>query len=202
MEVQKAVAITVMGTAMMTWGHSICKAAQLAADVTGYCPQVTRGWAFDYFTSFNDIFKVTPENVTNKDIELHLSSARGRGSLHPQSLIFDEQFQLDARCFVWSNAFKKGEPNLTIAMFADWIHTTQNVKISKETAPSWLHDLGFSQLHHPKGVYFDGHDRADLVERREQFLATLADLDKKTITPDSPAPVLSEGERPIIRLVY
>ena len=87
-------------------------------------------------------------------------------------------------------------------MFADWIYTTQNVKVSKETARRLLHDLGFSQLHYQKGVYFDGHDRADVVEHRKQFLATLADLNKKNITPDGPAPVLSESERPIIRVVH
>ena len=122
-------------------GHShddmgVCKAAELAADVTGYSTQVTRGWAFDYFTSFDDIFQVTPENVTNEDIELHLSSIRGRGSSHPKGFILDEQIQLDARCFVHNNACKKGESNLNIAMFADWIDTTHNVKVnSTEVVP-------------------------------------------------------------------
>lgn len=202
MEVQKAVAITVMGTAMMSWGQGICKSAELAADVMGYSPQVTRGWAFDYFTSFADMFRVTPENVTDEDIEAQLSSSRGRGSRHPNSLIFDEQFQLDARCFVRKNACKKGEPNLTAATFRDWIYTTYNEKICTETARRWLHDLGFGQLHHQKGVYFDGHDKADVVEHRQQFLAQLADLDRKTITPDGPAPELTEDERPIIRVVH
>ena len=40
------------------------------------------------------------------------------------------------------------------------------------------------------------------MEHRQQFLAQLADLDKKTITPDGPVSELSEGERPIIRVVH
>ena len=60
---------------------------------------------------------------------------------------------------------------------------------------------GFSQLHHQKGVYFDGHDREDVVEYRNEFLTKLAELDK-TITCDGPAPTLPEGDRPIIRVVH
>ena len=96
MEVQKAIAITLIGTAMLVWGHTITKAAELAADVVGYSSQVVRGWAFAYFTSISGMFQITPENVTDDDIEAELSSGRGL----PSSLIFDESFQLDARSFV------------------------------------------------------------------------------------------------------
>ena len=200
MEVQKAIAITLIGTAMLVWGHTITKAAELAADVVGYSSQVVRGWAFAYFTSLSGMFQITPENVTDDDIEAELSSGRGRGL--PSSLIFDESFQLDARSFVRSNACKKGEPNLTVADFTAWIERTYGQTVGRETARRWLLTLGFRQLHHQKGVYFDGHDRPDVAEHRKEFLSKLAELDKKTISCDGPPPQLPDGERPIIRVVH
>ena len=146
------------------------------------------------------MFQITPENVTDDDIEAELSSGRGRDV--PSSLIFDENFQLDARSFVRSNACKKGEPNLTIADFTAWIERTYGHTVGRETARRWLIILGFGQLHHQKGVYFDGHDRPDVVEHRKEFLSKLAELDKKTISFDCPPPQLPDGERPIIRVVH
>ena len=45
-------------------------------------------------------------------------------------------------------------------------------EICNETARHWLHDLGFSQKCHKKGVYFDGHER-DVVEHRKEFVAQM-----------------------------
>ena len=88
-----------MGTAMTEWGCNITEAAQLAADVVGYSAQVIRGWAYSYFTSFSQMIRITPENVTDEDIEAQLSSGRGLASPHPQSLLFDEEFQLNAQTY-------------------------------------------------------------------------------------------------------
>ncbi len=51
-------------------------------------------------------------------------------------------------------------PNLTVEMFCSWIDNKH--ELSKETARKWLHILGFKQLNHQKGVYFDGHERDDV----------------------------------------
>ena len=185
---------------MQVWGHTITTAAELAADVVGYSAQVVRGWAFAYFTSLSGLFQITPENVTDDDIKAELSSGRGRDV--PSSLIFDENFQLDALSFVRSNACKKGEPNLTIADFTAWIERTYGQTVGREAARRWLINLGLGQLHHQKGVYFNGHDRRDVVEHRKEFLSKLAKLDKKTISCDGPPPQLPDGERPIIRVVH
>lgn len=109
MEIQKAFAISVMGTAMTEWGCNITEAAQLAADV-GYSAQVIRGWAYSYFASFSQMIRITPENVTDEDIEAQLSSGRGFASPHPQSLLFDEEFQLNARSFTKAMHARRGSP--------------------------------------------------------------------------------------------
>ena len=47
---------------------------------------------------------------------------------------------------------------MTSQAFCEWIFEKCGVTICCETARSWLHNLGFSQKNHHKGVYVDGHD--------------------------------------------
>ena len=124
---------------------------------------------------------VTQENITDEDIDDILSSDRGTASPCFNSLVLDEQFQNDARIFVHQNACKKGEPNHKAEMFAEWVKSVHNKEISVTTANRWLHKLGFSHTHHQKGVYFDGHERGDVVEYRNSYISQLAEMDKITI---------------------
>ena len=97
-----------------------------------------------------------------------------------------------ARSYVRSNACRKGEPNLTGKMFSDWIKIEHKCNVHEKTACCWLHKLGFSRIHHQKGVYFDGHERGDVVAYRQQFLGLMNELDKKSLTC---LPQLSPGEK-------
>ena len=62
-----------------------------------------------------------PENVTDNDIEDELAPERGHSPTYLSSLIHDEAFQLEAQSFEREHAYKKGEPNLTISAFREWI---------------------------------------------------------------------------------
>ena len=62
--------------------------------------------------------------------------------------------------------------------------------------------LGFNRLHHQKGVYFDGHDREDVVQYRNDFLSKMNDLDEKSVACDGLPPQLGEGEKLLIRVVH
>ena len=42
-----------------------------------------------------------------------------------------------------------------------------------ETARVWLHHLGFNMSDHQKGVFFDGHDREDVIAYRRDLLDQL-----------------------------
>lgn len=42
--------------------------------------------------------------------------------------------------------------------------------ISESTAVRWLKKMGFRLSRVQKGVYVDGHERADVVESRQQFV--------------------------------
>ena len=88
--------------------------------------------------------------------------------------------------------------NLTSLMFSEWL---QRQYICEETAQTWLLQLGFSRLHHQKGVFFDGHERDDVVAYRNEFL-NMEEFDKKSITCDGNIPTLTNGEKPLIRVVH
>ena len=47
------------------------------------------------------------------------------------------------------------------------IHLRVGRGISLSTAQRWLHKEGFKYTNHKKGLYFDGHDRPDVVEFRQ-----------------------------------
>lgn len=49
-------------------------------------------------------------------------------------------------------------------------------KISVWVARKWLHSMGFKVKRIIKGIYVDGHERADVVETRSDFLKTITSL--------------------------
>ena len=198
-EVQKAVAISIMATAMTD--HNITEASQISSDCTQFSPAVVRKWAMSFFIELQEMIQVSPENVTDELIEDQLLSERGHKHTCPSSLIHDENFRLAARSYVRENAYIKGEPNLTVVKFASWVEKEYQSKVHTETARRWLYNLGFARVHHQKGVYFDGHDRSDVVQYRNDSLAIMKELDKKSIKYDGLRPEL-EGELPLIRVVH
>ena len=88
--------------------------------------------------------------------------------------------------FVREHAAVKGEPNLKTATFCEWVNEDLLPnsslepgfprKISIETARKWLHELGFEVLTPAKGMFFDGHERDDVVEYRGQFLRKMIEI--------------------------
>ena len=91
-----------------------------------------------------------------------------------------------ARLYVRENAFKKGAPNMTSRSFCTWVNDEllPNAtldpgaprKISVSVARRWLLEMGFKVKRITKGIYFDGHERSDVVEARGEFLKTMTSL--------------------------
>ena len=178
-EIQKAMAITIMAMAITKWGCNITEAARRAADCSGFSAETVRLWASSFIISTSTI---APDNITDEYITEQLATNRGAHDTHTGSLLHDEQFQLAARSYVRKHACRKGAPNLTSKMFADWIESEYGRRVHDDTARRWLGKLGFARVHHQKGVYFDGHDRDDVVMYRDEFLATMLQLDHKSLT--------------------
>ncbi len=91
-----------------------------------------------------------------------------------------EQLNMKAKKHMQANSSVIGQPNITSAMFCQWVNEEllPNAslapgyprKVSTETARKWLHHLGFEVLTPSKGMFFDGHERDDVVEYQGTFL--------------------------------
>ncbi len=85
-----------------------------------------------YMSVFGDFFATVSclEDVDDDDLDRVLSSQRGCYSKFT-SLINDEHFRKKATKYVRENGYKKGEPNLTLLKFCEWVKESQHVKISE-----------------------------------------------------------------------
>ena len=97
-----------------------------------------------------------------------------------------EDLNKKAYQYVRENANVKGRPNLTKYSFCRWVNEDLLPNeilepgfprcISVETARKWLHELGFEVLAADKGMFFDGHEREDVVKERDIFLSKMVEL--------------------------
>ena len=198
---QKAMALNIFAVAVSE-GDGVLDACKMAAKFTGFNPEVIRRWAMDIFLDF---FGSTSniDDIDDEAMEAELMSSRGKHS-KCDSLMHDENFTTAATAYVREHGYVKGAPNLTLSDFTSWVLERWEVEICDETARVWLHQMGFSYRQFSKGVYFDGHEREDVVEHRKKYLATTASLEHRMITSPSQLPhdpsILASN--PIIRVFH
>lgn len=196
---QKAIALHILAVCLSNGGGVLDACAQ-ASDFTQFSAEAIRRWAVeiyrDYFGTISSM-----ENITDSSLEHELSSNRGR---HPKcaSMMHDENFRLEIQQYVRENGYVKGKPNLTLQQFMTWVNDKWGVGISTSTASLWLHELGFSYQQFSKGVYFDGHERPDVLEDRKVYLETLLSYENRMMVYQSPATDPSSPIRPIIRVFH
>ena len=105
-------------------------------------------------------------------------------------------------------------PPLTLTIFHRWINGSllaeklaANCRLKPvcwSTVHKWLHKLGFSYKSHTKSIYYDGHEREDVVQDRAEKLVMLKVLEEVTVTfigvncEETRWPVLHPGERPVV----
>ena len=90
--------------------------------------------------------------------------------------------------YIQENSNIKGQPNFSSSSFCSWMNEDllPNVclepgfprKISIETARLWMHHLEFEVLSAKKGLYFDGHERPDVIEECKvlNFIRKMAEV--------------------------
>lgn len=94
------------------------------------------------------------------------------------SLIDDEDVLAD--CVAWLRSCKKGQR--TPFAFHQWIRCTllprfaPGSSICLRTARNWLTHLGYKYGEYKQNVYYDGHERADVVQYRKKFCARFMEL--------------------------
>ena len=71
---------------------------------------------------------------------------------------------------------RKNEGKITPKLYRSFIHDTLflqmeiTTSISEKTSRIWLRKLGLVPQSRKKGIYFDGHERSDVLEYRAIFL--------------------------------
>ena len=182
----KALSVHMM-SALSLQGMNIMEASQLTSTVTDFSTETVRKWGGSFYQA---VMHRRDYDISKEWVEEHMISSRG---CHPKtiSLFEDEDFQLKSKEFVRSNSCTKGKPNLTAQAYATWINTNWHHEISEVTARQWLHKLGFEQQGIGKAVYFDGHERPDVVSDRNHYVQEMHKY-------DYPEP----GEKPVIRVYH
>ena len=107
----------------------------------------------------------------------------------------DEDSRKKALSWPHEHAYQKGKPNMTAATFGTWVNVELLPKshlppgfprsITPRTARKWLHDLGFTPKQYKKGLYFDGHEREDVVEYCRVYLRKIEILQSSHLPPPS-----------------
>lgn len=139
------------------------KAAEFCGMMMSKADRTIRQWNADFFNHGGSI----PDNK--------------QGKYQRSGVLWSsEDLNRKASRYVRENANVKGKPNLTTASFCRWINEDllPNAslppgfprRVSVETARRWMHEMGFETLSVTKGMFFDGHERPDVVEQRKVFL--------------------------------
>ena len=109
-------------------------------------------------------------------------SMRGKTYRLP-SPINDEDFRQEFIAYVKSNSNPTGRKNMTIDSLTAWVneelHLSEEYHYKRSTICDWLHDCGFEVTAGKKMVYFDGHEREDVVKDRKRFDKEMMEAKKK-----------------------
>ena len=90
------------------------------------------------------------------------------------------------------------ETNTQLAALAESRRDIQDT-LSSQTAVKWLHEMGYKFRDVRKGVYKDGHERADVVAYRQaQFLPALQALENRMVRWE----LINENGDEDLRIVY
>ena len=131
-----------------------------------------------------------------------------RGKYARPSLISQENVRTKVSKWARGNACVRGSPNMTLASFAHNLNTNIIPKlnlpygfpraISVPTASRFLHNLGFRRVSaNRKSVYFDGHERPDVLQKTTTIFGLSFSLANDTSTATS-----SRRRTPRCRLCY
>ena len=144
------------------------KAAELAGIMISKSDKAVREWRAHFYTNGE-----IPESK--------------QGRYQRSGILWtNEDLNRKATRYIRENANVKGQPNLTVSTFCQWVNNdllpNETLepgfprKIAVETARKWMHELGFEVVLKKKGTFVDGHEREDVVEYRKMFLRRMVGL--------------------------
>jgi hypothetical protein len=93
------------------------------------------------------------------------------------------------------NSHRPG-PGLKCKDVSEWVTSYLNLSeedaYSERTMSKWLHILGFNVNIHKKGIYMDGHERADVIVARRKFADAYAFWRAQSVQFDDSSETLEE----------
>ena len=113
-----------------------------------------------------------------------VTSKRGRHA-KVRSFLLHEDLKLQVTEYLRAHKFKLNVANFVKFVEDEVIPTLgieEKTSISCSTAHEWLHILGWEYKDHSKNIYFDGHEREDVVADRHRFLWQWAELRERMAT--------------------
>jgi len=98
-----------------------------------------------------------------------------------KSIINDEDVKMKIARYLRGNRFTLSINNF-IKFICDEVFPSlgyeRRKEINKDTARRWLNNMGWEYKSHQKDVYFDGHERPDVIEYRMKFLDQMKFFEK------------------------
>lgn len=157
---RKTLAMLLMHSFKARQKMKVTDAAQESGSITGFNEQTVRQYYKDLLANKGKF----PETRQGK---------------HKRNCILnDEELCLEESMWVRTNAYKKGEANMTATMFCHWVNDELLPShglppelsrcISLHTATCWLSWLGFHPTSHKKGSFVDGHEREEMLLLTEE----------------------------------
>jgi hypothetical protein len=124
------------------------------------------------------------------------------------SLIHNDNFSVEATAWLVQAIKSKKPPNS--AHFIDMIKRTYGKNLGKTEACKWIRSLGFKYSRTKSQIYFDGHERKDVVvyrityvskmlEYRAQWMYTYSGPD---MTGRSPGSMMTDGGHYYVLVVH
>ena len=137
----KTFAILLFSIAITSWQEKIVEVSEMAGEVVGFSnPKIV-----SFFISSMESYHWPSEDMDMDFVKEELASDRGHGTGNTGHIIHDEEFQLEACKFVRANSCKKGEPNLNVEQFRQWMKSSYSRTVSWDTARN---GSGFLDSHH------------------------------------------------------
>ena len=132
----------------------------------------------------------------------HMLPISRRGKHQKLSRIIDDEDTAE-KCHTWIRA---NGGHTTLHQFKEFVQEllfpgmSINKTISVSTVRRWLNIIGYHYQQQKQGIYYDGHEREDVVEYRHIFLSEIAKFEKYMATYEGEdmkriAPILNLGEK-------
>ena len=151
---------------LRTIGYKTMNASQIVAESIGkekYQAELIRVWTKNFLKN-----KTIPTSKRDKHQKI-------------KSLLWDEDVNKMILKYLWSKGCA-----VTIKDFKTYVEESvfpaigieQKKTISENTARIWLNKLGWFFQVGKKNIYYDGHERPDVIAYRENFLLEMESLEK------------------------